>query len=198
MRLRATTHIRNHKMLDARERLGLTQPEAAELCDISVSRYRNYENLNFPATYIENEICRISSALSIPTDDVMPKELVNVKVQNKTIKVRDVDSNKMLDYTSRSKRLFIESPSVIIEKNDTMELILKCLDKLDKKEQEIIKLRYGIMNNCHTLVETGKQIKMHPTQVAVFERRAIRKIKHHCEAHKRLSTVWEKFNIKDF
>ena len=180
MKLRATTRIRNHKMLEARESLGLNQQQAADLCGIKKATYMRLECLDYPKEFSEktqNIICKISFALEIPTDDIMTEELAGAIVQNKTVKVATVTTERMLDYIKRENRMILQSPSDIIDKEDDLDLIKQFIEKLSYREKETLKLRYGLDGEgCYTRGEIGRIFKVTLERVKQIEEKAIRKL----------------------
>jgi RNA polymerase primary sigma factor len=71
------------------------------------------------------------------------------------------------------------SPYSDTEKNGTTDHILNILHTLTPKEEEVIKMRFGIgVDRDHTLEEVGKHLSLTRERVRQIEAKAIRKLKH--------------------
>jgi RNA polymerase primary sigma factor len=71
------------------------------------------------------------------------------------------------------------SPYSDVEKNGITDHILNILHTLTPKEEEVIKMRFGIgVDRDHTLEEVGKHLCLTRERVRQIEAKAIRKLKH--------------------
>jgi DNA-binding XRE family transcriptional regulator len=185
MRLRATTHIRNDKMLEARARLGLSQTKAAHLCGVNPALYMRLERLDFPPQYLEDVVCKIASAFSINSDDVMPKELVDVTIQNKTVRVRNITPKLMLDYAGSQRRHYLESPDTILRESEVSKQLLQFVGKLNKQEQKVINCRYGFKGCISSYHEMAKKLILTTVRIRMIEATALKRLKHYYEVSQR-------------
>ena len=185
--LRATTHIRNNAMLSARERLGISQRDAAKLCGVPCSAYFSLEKLEYPASYNDDYVTKIAIGLCIVPDSVFPPSLAGVHIKNKSVKTRVIECSKMLEYRESQNRLRLVSPDIIAEERDQIELIKKYMEKLSFREKGVISVRYGTDGGpCCTLDETAKIYKVSRNRIRQIEAVAIRKIQNE---HKKVREV---------
>jgi len=178
MKLRATTKIRNHKLLEAREKLGLNQTDAAELCGVPKTTFMKLEKLEFPKRFNDEMVCKISAALNINTDDIMVPDMAGLEVQNTSIKVKEVPCDRILEYKTKQTERLLMMPEDSIEKQDEIELIKKYMEHLTYREREVIKLRYGIGEEmAYSLEEIARIFKVGRERVSQIEMKALRKIR---------------------
>jgi RNA polymerase sigma factor (sigma-70 family) len=84
------------------------------------------------------------------------------------------------------------SPYSDMEKNKVTEQILEILHTLTPREEEVIRMRFGIgADRDHTLEEVGKRMSITRERVRQIEAKAMRKLKHpnRLRALKVLNTV---------
>jgi RNA polymerase sigma factor (sigma-70 family) len=178
--LRATTRIRNDSLLGARESMGINQKQAAKLCGVSIDVYRKYECLRFPEFYDEKNVNKISSSMNVPSDKIFPLSLIGVKIESTIIKRREISCDKLLEYKRHQEKYVLLSPAIEAEENEDKEMLRACIEKLPFKSRRLIKLRYGIDEDCsYTLTECAKILKISTESARQRELRAIRKIEFH-------------------
>ena len=83
-----------HKNLrDARESRGISQTELAEILEIPVTTYRNYENtLREPSYEI---LMKISDALAVSTDELLGAKTNDSEFNMLFVKIKQVPKNKL-------------------------------------------------------------------------------------------------------
>ena len=62
--------------------------------------------------------------------------------------------------------------------NERKNFIYEMLGTLSSKEERVIKMRFGIGDQEHTLEEVGRKLSRSPARVRQIEARALRKLKH--------------------
>lgn len=181
MKIRAILRLRNNSMIAAREKLKFSQFHVAELCFCSVSLIGRLERLDYPRDYDDLKIEEIARVLMINPDEVMPCELANRTIQSKYEVIRDIDTERLLAYTSaRRQRLLLPSPEVIMETKEQAEQINESLECLSYREREIIKLRFGLGDGfTYTLTEVGRIFRVSRERLRMVEARALRKLRSH-------------------
>ena len=171
-------------MLEARERLGLSQPLAAELCGIPVWVYYRLESLKYPVKYMEEVILKVSSGLGIPPDDIMPVEMAGVSVPNKKVEVAEVSVNRMLAFVERGERLLLPSPETQAQNNDDIDLLLQFVTELPNRHQEVVLLRYGLKDGqCYTYLEIEKSLNVKKDRIRQIEAESLRKLREIYQRH---------------
>lgn len=179
LRLRATTVLRNDAMLLARERLCLSQPEAASQAMVGLWSYVRLEKLDYPKRFDGEKILRIATVLGVPVDEIMPESLAGIEVLNKQVRCGVVETRALLDYKGRQSRYILPSPSDTSSHSDErVEEIEKGLRTLTCREREIIKMRYGIGGEgpIYSLEEIAKIFCVTSERVRHVEKRAKKKL----------------------
>lgn len=70
-------------------------------------------------------------------------------------------------------------PLKILERNEMREKIIRIIKKLPKKEERVIRMRFGIgADRDHTLEEAGKRLSLSKERVRQIEKKALKKLKH--------------------
>ncbi|MFZ3065627.1 MAG: sigma-70 family RNA polymerase sigma factor [Nitrospirota bacterium] len=70
------------------------------------------------------------------------------------------------------------TPHDEMEKKDLSELVNKVLSTLTPREEKILKMRFGIGGDEHTLEETGNDLKLTRERIRQIEIKALRKLRH--------------------
>ena len=184
MRLRATVTIRNEPLLAARERLGLTQEEAAEWCGVTLSLFGRLERLEFPKTYPYENAALIANALHVNVEDIFPEELVGWRGETKVTYTQDVKPDRLLEYKNKQEGHYIlPSPDEQVESSIELErmcrLVAGCTS-LTKQQRRVIELRYGLGPDGEpkylTLSATARVLGVGRERVRQCEAMAIRKL----------------------
>ncbi len=180
--LRATTFLRNDAMLSARERLGLTQSEAALKCGILKTTYMRLEKLDYPLNFNSDAVLRTAVGLGISPDDVAIQALAGVEIPNKFVKLGRVKISHLLEFVERQRHYILPSPLDVAEKKELINNIEVHLPTLSYREREIVKLRYGLGEDGfnYTLDECSRIFKVTRECIRLVEARAIKKLKKVC------------------
>lgn len=67
----------------------------------------------------------------------------------------------------------------IIEQKELRELLLKCLNKLSEKEQNVLKMRFGFEGDPMTLEEVGNRLGVTRERIRQIEAKSIRKLRNY-------------------
>jgi len=70
------------------------------------------------------------------------------------------------------------TPHDEMEKKDLSEIVNKVLSTLTPREEKILKMRFGIGGDEHTLEETGNDLKLTRERIRQIEIKALRKLRH--------------------
>lgn len=163
MRLRATTYIRNDRMLAARTRLEYSQRRLALEVGCSVALIQRLERLDYPPRIDINTLDSLSIVLNVPSKQIMPPELVGQRLVSKYLQVEAVDSMALLAACeTRQRRLVAADPSELMEQKENREIqlyrILSALRTCTKRRQVYCRLRYGINHSrSHKLGEIARR-----------------------------------------
>jgi RNA polymerase primary sigma factor len=122
----------------------------------------------------EPSLSEIAGVLKVPekkVDDVLKAIQDPVTLQTP---VGD-DDTTLEDFISDSSA----SPYLDAEKSKITEQTIRVLQTLTPKEEEVIRMRFGIgVDRDHTLEEVGRQLRITRERVRQIEAKAMRKLKH--------------------
>lgn len=100
--------------------------------------------------------------------------------------------------------LVAPSPEEVMEEKDIQKLIEEQLASITPREEKVLRLRYGIGCEEHTLEETGKILEVTRERIRQIEIHALRKLKHtnRVKVLKQLTEEYKpdgipKFNLED-
>ncbi len=186
MRLVAKVQIRNADMIQARLDRGLSQKALSEIVGCSIQYIGLIEKMDFTGFtkgHWMNIAEKICFELELPIEKVIPQAAIgrNLNMDKKVF--RDVEAGQLIEAKERmEERLLLESPAEIaaenIDNEEMKEKLNDSLDKLDKREAEIIRLYYGIDRERHTLEKIGRIFKIQRERVRQVMFRGIRKLQH--------------------
>jgi RNA polymerase sigma factor (sigma-70 family) len=183
LRLRAKIYIRNDEMIAAREAKGWNQLDLADVSGVSVYWIRNLESLQYLPSLREETVVDLAAALEIPPSQIAPPDLMGEKMVSKYVFKEDVSTEKLKAFAAaNTKRLIMPSGEEIVEKEEMGQEIkkelAKVIGKLTFREQEVLKLRYGLGESglCHSLTEVAQAVKVSRERARQIENVAIRKI----------------------
>jgi RNA polymerase sigma factor (sigma-70 family) len=177
MRLRATLKLRNDKMLNARESLGMNQTELAHAAGVTLFTVAAFEALNFAIKDAEDKAVQVAVVLGLPVDDVLPEGLAGLKLPS--IHRRSFEANASCLLATR-ERLTLPSPDQQAGGIEFRDAIAKVLHSLTYREREVIKLRFGLGGDKTTFSreECGKIFRVTAARIKQVEENAIRKMQH--------------------
>lgn len=187
MKLRATTKIRNEKIISFREARGWNQAKLAKACGISLRDLFKFEKLDFNMRNAEEKAIKIAVITEISVDDILPEDLVG-KTINTDLKVtKDVEVQALLSAKSTNQNRLIEaSPDEMLSLQEGREALQSVLETLTFRERKILELKYGLNGNqSYSDLEIAKIFKLSHSRIGQIIQKGIRKLQH----PKRLKTL---------
>jgi len=185
--------LRNNRILERRENLGISAPEAARLIGIGYQIYLDYEYLRKspfkPFSYLE---LKETAAKICDFFGVLPEELwpdIVLKVQRSVIR-RKLDEGDVSHLISDNQRLRMLPPDEFAEIVEQRSIIEEELtNNLSERERDIIIRRFGFVEDEETLDCIASKIGRSRTRIGQIEGRALRKIRHSESAKKLKETL---------
>lgn len=177
MQIRATLRVRNAKMLEARESVGLTQKNVAEACGVPLWCVGDMESMNFANQRVRESVAAVAGFLDIPASDIMPEELAGVDSCMDAVRTCDIEPSRLvaIAHTKRIELANDIDPTDELSRKTVVNDLMRCLTE---RERSIVKCRfYGGL----TLAETGKIHGVTQERIRNLESRAIRKLQHAAE-----------------
>jgi len=175
MQLRTTLTIRNDRMLAARERLDLTQHGLAELARVSQQDVCKFEALQYATVYgdVRGKAERISGALDLTPEDVLPPGHEEVSVPTRFVRVDEVALDRML---AMRERFILPAPDEVVAEQDDLEVlearVSAASGRLTDRERLVLKLR----SEGFTLDEVAEQLTVTRERVRQVGFHAIRRL----------------------
>ena len=181
MRVRAKLTIRNATLIEARKKLGLSQKETAKRAKISPDFLYKLEKFSYQKNCLpdDDRIMRLCLVLGVEPEEVLPEALVGRTLQDIFMATEKMSSETLLAVTDCfNSRMLLPSPEDEAEKNEQIALIKQYMKSLSYREQEIIKLLFGLGDdgNEYTLEETARIFRTTRERVRQVEAKAIRKL----------------------
>ncbi len=146
-----------------------------------------------------NKLVRIQRQLTLDLDREPSEEEIAAKMGVTVEKVREVikigldpvsletpigeeDDSHLGDFIKDESTL---SPEEYAENEMLKEEIMEVLLSLQPREQEVLELRFGILDGtCHTLEEVGRRFNVTRERIRQIEAKALRKLRHPSRAKK--------------
>lgn len=183
MKIRAKISLRNEAAIAAREKLGLTQAEAARrigvpqgsLCDLECLRFDRFGVGGYRSKGIgDRQLMAIAFFYGVSDEELLPADLRGKSFTNHAEAVKDVPTTALLgmaaDAPSAEQKLIGEEVKAAIG---------EALDDLTFREREIVKLRYGMGGEGeYTLEEVSRIFRITRERVRQIEMKAMRKLRH--------------------
>lgn len=146
-----------------------------------------------------NKMVRVQRQMTLdldrePTDEELAKKMgLSVEKVREVIKISqdpvsletpigEEDDSHLGDFLKDESSL---SPEEYTENEILKEEIKQVLQSLQPREQEVLELRFGLIDGtCHTLEEVGKKFNVTRERIRQIEAKALRKLRHPSRAKK--------------
>ena len=190
--LTAITKLRHAALWELAKRLG-GQKQAADQCLVTTLTFSNWVTLksSFPESpekgwWIESRWKPTKDAIESLTGQTLqqlwPKSLrdaIETRAMITTIEQTiEVPEQALLAYAELSAdRFLLPSPSIHAEQDELRDALSKAIKSLTSRQQEVLKLRYGLLDGCErTLEEVGHIVGASRERVRQIEAKAIRQM----------------------
>lgn len=160
------------ELVDARKMAGLGRREVAERIDVSYVTYCRYESgYSKPENKTRETICDFYRNLGVFVleDDLFPRD-----------QLPDVEFVSLSEIEPDSDELpKVADPEHVVGYGEMLSVIDKALSRLTKRQGSVIKMRFGLDYDEHTLKEVGKVIVASSQAVKELEERALRNLRNY-------------------
>lgn len=185
--VRLEARLKNAELTGAKEIVGLTSKAVAERIGIGYTTYLSYESMRmYPSEEKQKKICDFYRSLDIflLEEDVFPKELKELRPERKYIGEKTIPKVELLSLSTGEfdRKLLPIVEGEIEKKVEYDELraeINRVLSNLPYRQQEIIKMRFGLGNEePKTCEEIGEIFNVTRSRIQQIEAKALRKLRH--------------------
>lgn len=191
--IRMTVRIRNNRLLEAREKLGLNQYKAAKAIGIPVTHLMDYEKMKRQPVTDTGEwkdcALKICILYEAQPDYLWTDTIMSVRSSDAVMKFGAADIPTMQAAQQPSQ----------LEVYMNREQVTQLLDGLNKKDRKVIEMRFGIGCAEQTLSEIGLAFGVNRERIRQIEAYALgklRKISSLLEKKdKYLSGVWTAMHL---
>lgn len=188
MRVRATLRLRNDILISARERMGLSQAQAAKKCGVPFHTYMGAEKFDIRATKrsryrlsIETAIAhakKIAKAMGVDESDVVSEEFFEAPPAVEFSLTAEMPARAILEAGGRFAGRNTLPASCISDADEAKAFLANTLKTRDPKVREALSLAFGLDGNReHTYNEIGKIFKCSRERVHQLVQRGLREIR---------------------
>jgi RNA polymerase sigma factor (sigma-70 family) len=181
--LEVTVRVRNNRLKERREALGMSQPELAAAAGVSLTAYRELEALR-RSPRIEGQgswrwreiALQLARFHCVEPEELFPPTVMAVGTPVASRRVNGDDIFPLL--TAHQERL-LESPEVAHERTEIRERVQQALASIPPRDAKVLRLRFGLDDGVErTLEEVGVDLDVQRERVRQLEARALRTLRH--------------------
>jgi len=192
--IRLEARLKNAELVGAKEMAGLTATEAAKRIGMSYVYYLNCESMRaYPGEKIQRKICEFyrNSGVFLLEEDVFPKELKKLDLKRKYIGEKTIPKVELLSLsTSEFDRKLLPvvegEAEKKVEYNELRAELNRILSKLSHRQEQIIRMRFGIDEEPKTQEEIGKIFDVSKGRIGQIEEKVLRK-----KEFRKLKSFWK-------
>jgi RNA polymerase sigma factor (sigma-70 family) len=194
--LELSVQVRNNRLKERREALGMNQKMFAKAAGIPVSTYGHLEGLRCsPITKTDKGYEWKKTTLNLANYyDVEPEELFPVSVLDikSPIATRKLDSKDIMPLLSESRyqQELIEPPDSALERKEENEILQSTLTSLPPREAQALRLHYGFNKNGeHNITEIASMLDVCPERVRQIIQTALWRMHSRLKPKKKLNPL---------
>jgi RNA polymerase primary sigma factor len=143
----------------------------------TINRINKIIRKHLQATGKEPDLDTIAEEVGLSVDKV--KNVIKITKEPVSLEtpVGDEDDGRFGDFIEDKNTL---SPTDVVMNDDLNQQIDEVLDQLNEREQAVVRMRFGLLNDmsARTLEEIGKELNVTRERVRQIESSAIKKLKH--------------------
>lgn len=173
--------IRNGALVKAveedKQRLGFTLRQWCKMAGISPGTYQELVTFKIPLTnkrdgQIKDIVMKICNALCMDFKDLFDQELYEEIETNAMVTYVSPDQLRQLCDT-KFKQLPKTVPDVSLKRQ-----VEELLETLSPREEKVLRMRFGIGEEEHTLTEVGASFGVGRERLRQIEKKAVKKLRH--------------------
>ena len=166
------------------EQNGMAKTQLTELISFRTPPLTKEGEFREPAKKLMEGLC------ALPTELWTAEQLTMELKRNTSIKEVNLDAMlSVLGINAEEALQMIEppKPDEVLEEKEKAEVVSEMLDSLTPREARVLRMRFGIGCDEHTLEEVGKKLDVTSERIRQMEVKALRKMKH----PSRMELLWE-------
>lgn len=176
-----TVRIRNNRLKQRREELGLASGEFARRAGVSPSTYSALETMRESPWGADGDWRPVAILLSefhgCALDDLFPGAIKRVK---NTTATRRLDERDMARLMESAPRQLMPPADEMLEAVEASDVIDKALARLSSREERVIRTRFGLNGSGEsaTYEEIGQDSGVTRERIRQIEATALRRLRH--------------------
>ena len=166
------------------EQNGMAKTQLTELISFRTPPLTKEGEFREPAKKLMEGLC------ALPTELWTAEQLTMELKRNTSIKEVNLDAMlSVLGINAEEALQMIEppKPDEVLEEKEKAQVVGEMLDSLTPREARVLRMRFGIGCDEHTLEEVGKKLDVTSERIRQMEVKALRKMKH----PSRMELLWE-------
>lgn len=176
---RAIVKLKNNRLLERREKLGVTGRALALMANISEGIYYPLETMRLSPIGRNMEWSSPALKLALfyecEPSDLFPDAIRKIKIRTveKSFDFADVPALQNAGIIH-----MIEGPEESMERKEMNVALNQVLKSLTIREREVLQMRFGLGCDTHTLEEVGYKQNVNRERIRQIEAKALRKLRH--------------------
>lgn len=191
--LRVDLKIRNNRLIELREKMGLSPAQAAKQAGITYQLWLQYESLShnpvkkcrreeWRTPFWKTSALKVATFLCAPPEYLWPDAILEVKRNKTTIKVGVDELKNMLTFHEEQRLIESHSdPERDYTQKEMREKVKAALDNLNPKEKEVIIKSYGLdpkqYDQNQSSGEIGRSLDLTRSRICQIEAKALHKMR---------------------
>ena len=176
-----TVRVRNNRLKERREALGMTQGEFAAAAQVSLTAYRELEALR-RSPLLQGDHCwrwrdialRLARFHCVEPEELFPPAVLGIKTP---VASRRINGDDIFPLLSAHQERLLEGPEAEHDKSELRVLMRHALNSLPSRDAQVLRLRFGIGDGVErTCEEVGVVLDVTRERVRQIESRAMRRL----------------------
>ena len=183
--LRLEAKLKNARLVNARESLGLQPRGVAEQIGVGYQRYLDFEAMRrYPSPETQRKIIEFYLIRGVPLveEEVFPEELRQVKPQKRYIAERTIPKDQLLSLSYIDQRQLPPSEPEAEQRviaDELTERLNSAFASLTDSEQQVLRMRFFYEGDKPPSYEQISQtFGLTPETIRLTEKRALRHLRH--------------------
>ena len=181
--LELTIRVRNNRLKERREALGMAQPEFAIAAGVSLSAYRDLEAMR-RSPRIQGNGCwrwkeivlQLARFHCVEPDELFPAAVLAVE---NPVTSRRLNGDDLLPLLIDHDQRLLEGPDAAYDRAELREHIRRALSGLRPQDAKVLRLRFGLDDgDAQTIDQVCATMEVGPKRVLEIAARALRGLRH--------------------